>query len=62
MPLEALLIPENLTDSDTDGIGGGQVVILYFGTVQCAPRYMIFDLTQCVAVVAYGWFLRSYKH
>ena len=23
MPLEALLIPENLTDSDSDGIGGG---------------------------------------
>ena len=23
MPLEALLIPENLTDSDCDGIGGG---------------------------------------
>ena len=23
MPLEALLIPENLTDSDYDGIGGG---------------------------------------
>ena len=23
MPLEALLIPDNLTDSDCDGIGGG---------------------------------------
>ena len=23
MPLEALLIPDNLTDSDSDGIGGG---------------------------------------
>ena len=23
MPLEALLIPENLTDSDSDGISGG---------------------------------------
>ena len=23
MPFEALLIPENLTDSDFDGIGGG---------------------------------------
>ena len=23
MPLEALLVPENLTDSDSDGIGGG---------------------------------------
>ena len=24
MPLEALLIPENLTDSDSNGIGGGK--------------------------------------
>ena len=23
MPLEALLIPDNLTDSNSDGIGGG---------------------------------------
>ena len=30
MPLEALLIPENLTVSDSDGIGEAQVVILYF--------------------------------
>ena len=30
MPLEALLIPENLTESDSDGIGGGTGVIFYF--------------------------------
>ena len=30
MPLEAQLIPDNLTDSDSDGIDGEQVVILYF--------------------------------
>ena len=30
MPLEALLISENLTDSDSDGLAEAQVVILYF--------------------------------
>ena len=30
MSLEALLIFENLTDSDSDGIAEAQVVILYF--------------------------------
>ena len=30
MPLEALLIPDNLTDSESNGIEGGTVVILYF--------------------------------
>ena len=29
MPLEALLVPDNLTDSDSDGIDGGTGVILY---------------------------------
>ena len=34
MPLEALLIPENLTDSDSDGIGGGTGCnFIYFFTV-----------------------------
>ena len=30
MPLEALLIPDNLTDSDSDGIGGGTGCNLIF--------------------------------
>ena len=33
MPLEALLIPENLTDSDSDGIGGGTGCNFIFFTV-----------------------------
>ena len=33
MPLEALLIPDNLTDSDSDGIGGStgcNFIIVFF--------------------------------
>ena len=30
MPLEALLIPENLTDSDSNGIGGGTSRNFYY--------------------------------
>ena len=33
MPLEALLIPDDLTDSDSDGIGGGTGCNFIFFTV-----------------------------
>ena len=44
MPLEALLIPENLTDSDSDGIGGGTgcnfIKKIYCYIYQFIPRKM----------------------
>ena len=34
MPLKALLIPENLTNSDSDGIGGGTGCnFIFFGSI-----------------------------
>ena len=39
MPLEALLIPVNLTDSDSDGINGGT-----------GCNFIFFIKTQCVCV------------
>ena len=46
MPLEALLIPVNLTDSDSDGINGGTgcnliFSIFIFTTVQCFKTYFV---------------------
>ena len=36
MPLEALLIPVNITDSDSDGINGGTGCNLYLFIYYCA--------------------------
>ena len=58
MPLEALLIPVNLTDSDSDGINGGTgcnfifFLFMYFSvfTPLTRPLYIISSNLACSSV------------
>ena len=56
MPLEALLIPVNLTDSDSDGINGGTgcnfIFFIYFSvfTPLTRPLYIISSNLACSSV------------
>ena len=55
MPLEALLIPVNLTDSDSDGINGGtgcNFIFMYFSvfTPLTRPLYIISSNLACSSV------------
>ena len=54
MPLEALMIPVNLTDSDSDGINGGTGCnfIFYFSvfTPLTRPLYIISSNLACSSV------------
>ena len=55
MPLEALLIPVNLTDSDSDGINGGtgcNFIFFYFSvfTPLTRPLYSISSNLACSSV------------
>ena len=55
MPLEALLIPENLTDSDSDGIGGGTGCKLFLFISPCSlswpHRYIFLAKISYVALL-----------
>ena len=52
MPLKALLISENLTDSDSDGIGGGTGCnFIYFFMDQLSPMRRIERLDENLSYV-----------
>ena len=56
MPLEALLIPENLTDSDSDGIGGGtscNFIFLLFSnpTLNDNEGELIYQISELLILV-----------
>ena len=56
MPLEALLIPVNLTDSDSDGIGGGtgcNFIFLLCRLLVVGP--VLKWLALCIYLFIYSW-------
>ena len=56
MPLEALLIPDNLTDSDSDGIDGGTecyfILFFYHGNDEFLTYCYIYQFIPCKMA---GW-------
>ena len=55
MPLEALLIPDNLTDSDSDGINRGTGCNLYLIALFCSPSIVIFSThVRTVRIASYA--------